>query len=109
MLTFILCQNNIITPYQSGFLKRDSTVNQLVYLSNVFGKALDVTKKYVPYFVIYVKPLIQYGTRDLFFKLRAVDKHGFLIIFLTKNNVFVLKVLFLLGVTLVLVFHKDLF
>ena len=40
-LTNFFIKNNVITPYQSGFVGGDSTVNQLLYLSNDFSKALD--------------------------------------------------------------------
>jgi hypothetical protein len=39
-----LLQNDILTRNQSGFTKGDSAVNQLVNISNEFGKALDSGK-----------------------------------------------------------------
>ena len=44
-LTAYFLENNVITPYQSGFVSGDSTINQLLYLSNEFYKALDEKKK----------------------------------------------------------------
>ena len=41
---FVL-ENNIITPFQSGFTRGDSTVNQLVDLYNTFCHALDEGKE----------------------------------------------------------------
>ena len=40
---FVL-ENNIITPFQSGFARGDSTVNQLADLYNTFCHALDEGK-----------------------------------------------------------------
>ena len=37
--------NNLITPHQSGFTKGDSTVNQLLYLSDEIARALDDGKE----------------------------------------------------------------
>ena len=37
--------NQLLTPFQSGFMPRDSTVNQLVHLYHVFSEALDKRKK----------------------------------------------------------------
>ena len=40
-----LLENNIITPFQSGFVPGNSTVNQLVDLYNTFSQALDEGKE----------------------------------------------------------------
>lgn len=40
-----LLENNVITPFQSGFTPGDSTVNQLVDLYNTFSRALDEGKE----------------------------------------------------------------
>ena len=37
--------NNVITPFQSGFVPGDSTVNQLIDIYNTFCKALDEGKE----------------------------------------------------------------
>ena len=39
-----LLENNVITPFQSGFVPGDSTVNQLLDLYNTFSRALDEGK-----------------------------------------------------------------
>ena len=44
MHTFLL-ENNVITPFQFGFVPGDSTVNQLVDLRNTFSRALDEGKE----------------------------------------------------------------
>ena len=40
-----LIEKNVITPFQSGFVPGDSTVNQLVDLYNTFSRALDEGKE----------------------------------------------------------------
>jgi hypothetical protein len=40
-----LLANCIITPHQSGFTKVDSAINQLLFITNEFGKALDEGKE----------------------------------------------------------------
>ena len=37
--------DNVITPFQSGFVQGDSTVNQLIDINNTFCKALDEGKE----------------------------------------------------------------
>ena len=37
--------NCIITPHQSGFTRGDSAINQLLFITNEFGKALDEGKE----------------------------------------------------------------
>jgi hypothetical protein len=39
-----LIDNNLITSHQSGFTPGDSAVNQLLYITNEFGRALDEGK-----------------------------------------------------------------
>ena len=40
-----LLANCIITPHQSGFSRGDSAINQLLFITNEFGKALDEEKE----------------------------------------------------------------
>ena len=40
-----LIDNNLITSHQSGFTPGDSAVNQLLYITNEFGRALDEGKE----------------------------------------------------------------
>jgi hypothetical protein len=61
-----LLQNDILTRNQSGFTKGDPAVNQLVNISNEFGKALDSGKDIMVVFVISVRRLAEYGTNDYF-------------------------------------------
>ena len=46
-----LIGNNLVTPYQSGFIKNDSTVNQLIYIYDDICRALDQERRLGPYFV----------------------------------------------------------
>ena len=39
-----LLKNSIITPHQPGFTPGESAINQLLSLTNEFGKALDEGK-----------------------------------------------------------------
>ena len=59
-----LLLNNIITCNHSGFAFGDSAINQLVNISNDFGRALTVGKKSELYSVTLVKPLTGYGIKD---------------------------------------------
>jgi hypothetical protein len=61
-----LLQNDILTRNQSGFTKGDSAVYQLVNISNEFGKALDSGREISCFFVILVRRLTEYGTKDYF-------------------------------------------
>jgi hypothetical protein len=40
-----LLENCIITPHQSGFTRGDSAINQLLIITNEFGKVLDEGKE----------------------------------------------------------------
>jgi hypothetical protein len=40
-----LIDNNLITSHQSGFTPGDSAVNQLLYITHEFGRALDEGKE----------------------------------------------------------------
>jgi hypothetical protein len=42
-----LLKNSIITPHQSGFTSGDSAINQLLSITNEFGKALDEGKEMI--------------------------------------------------------------
>jgi hypothetical protein len=64
MFIIFLLLSNIITSNQSGFAFGDSAINQLVNISNDFGRALTVGKKSELYSVTLVKPLTGYGIKD---------------------------------------------
>ena len=78
-LTNYFIENNVITPYQSGFVGGDSTVNQLLYLSNEFFKALDEGREIRVVFCDISKPFNRVWHRGLIHKLRSVGLSGSLI------------------------------
>ena len=61
--------NNVITAFQSGFVPGDSTVNQLIDIYNIFGKALDEGKQVRAIFCDISKPLIEFGIKVFFLNL----------------------------------------
>lgn len=68
--------NDIITPFQSGFRKGDSTVNQLLYLYNDFSKSLDNNKEIRVVFCDISKAFDKVWHRGLLFKLRQAGLSG---------------------------------
>ena len=77
-------ENNVITPYQSGFISSDSTVYQLLYLSNGFSKALDEGKEMCVIFCDISKAFDRVGHRGLIHKLRLVGISGSLLDWLSN-------------------------
>ena len=75
-LTDYFIENNVITPYQSGFVGGDSTVNQLLYLSNEFSKALDEGREIRVVFYDISKAFDRVWQRGLIHKLRSVELSG---------------------------------
>lgn len=71
-----LTLNDIITPYQSGFRRGDSTVNQLLYLYNDFSKALDNNKEIRVVFCDISKAFDKVWHKGLLFKLRRAGVSG---------------------------------
>ena len=69
--------NNIITPHQSGFTIGDSTVNQLLYLSNEFSKALDDGKEIRVVFFDISKAFHRVWHKGLIYKLKKHWHHWF--------------------------------
>ena len=68
--------NNIITPFQSGFTPGDSPVNQLTYLYNTFCQALDSEKEVRVVFCDILKAFDRVWHRGLIHKLRAAGISG---------------------------------
>ena len=64
-----LLQNGGITPNQSGFTRGDSAINQLVEISNSFGKALDSGKEVRVVFCDISKAFDRIWHKGLLFKL----------------------------------------
>jgi hypothetical protein len=56
-----LLDSDILTTCQSGFTKGDSAVNQLINITNDFGKALDSGKEVRVVFCDISKALIKFG------------------------------------------------
>ena len=71
-----LIQNNILTSSQSGFMKGDSTVNQLVFIYNDICKALDDGKEVRAVFCDISKAFDRVWHRGLLFKLSASGIRG---------------------------------
>lgn len=71
-LQHYLNENNIITPFQSGFRTGDSTVNQLLLLYHEFSKALDENKEIRVVFCDISKAFDRVWHQGLLFKLRSI-------------------------------------
>jgi hypothetical protein len=71
-----LLQNDILTRNQSGFTKGDSAVNQLVNISNEFGKALDSGKEIRVVFCDISKAFDRVWHKGLLFKLKQSGISG---------------------------------
>ena len=68
--------NNISTPFQSGFTPGDSPVNRLTYLYNTFCQALDSEKEVRVVFCDISKAFDRVWHRGLIHKLRAAGISG---------------------------------
>ena len=71
-VTKYLIQHSVITPYQSLFQTSDSTINQLLYIYNVFAKALDEDKEIRVAFLDISKTFDKVWHKGLIFKLRSI-------------------------------------
>jgi hypothetical protein len=71
-----LLQNGVITPNQSGFTRGDSAINQLVEISNSFGKALDSGKEVRVVFCDISKAFDRVWHNGLLFKLEQYGITG---------------------------------
>ena len=83
-LTQHLLDNNIITPFQSGFRNGDSTVNQQLFLYHEFSKTLDANKEIRVVFCDISKAFDRVWHRGLLFKLRSIGISDDLIDWLSK-------------------------
>ena len=81
-----LIQNNMLTPYQSGFMKGDSTANQLVFIYNYICKALDDGKEVRAVFCDISKAFDRVWHRGLLFKLSASGIRGFRLTYQIVNK-----------------------
>ena len=67
-----LILNNVISPFQSGFRRGDSTVNQLLLMINEFSKALDGNKEIRIVFCDISRAFDRVWHKGLLFKLRSI-------------------------------------
>ena len=59
-------ENDILTPFQSGFIPGDSTVTQILFLNNTFCQAFVAGKEVQIIFCDISKPSIEFGMQVLF-------------------------------------------
>ncbi len=71
-----IVSNDKLTSYQSGFIKGDSTVNQLTYIYNDICKALDEGKEVRAVFCDISKAFDRVWHRGLLYKLSSAGIHG---------------------------------
>lgn len=71
-----LVENKILTSFQSGFRKGDSTINQLLFLYNEFSNAIDDNKEVRVVFCDISKAFDRVWHRGLLFKLRSIGISG---------------------------------
>ena len=81
-------ENHVITALQSGFVPRDSTVNQLTDLYNTFCQALDEGKEVRAIFCDISKAFDRIWHKGLLYKVSSVGISGFLLQWFTDylNN-----------------------
>lgn len=69
-------ENNLLTEKNSGFKRQDSTVNQLLHITNIIGNALDQKEDACLVFLDISKAFDRVWHRGLLFKLRQFGIHG---------------------------------
>lgn len=67
-----LVDKNVITSFQSGFTKNDSAVNQLLDITNDFGRALDQGKEIQVVFCDISKAFDRVWHKGLLYKLKKI-------------------------------------
>ena len=67
-----ISQNNLLTPFPSGFISGDSTTNQLLYIYHMFCKAVDNGKEVRVVFCDLSKAFDRVWHKGLLFKLAAI-------------------------------------
>ena len=77
-----LLENRIISSNQSGFTPGDSAINQLLYITNEFGKALDDGKEVRVVFCDVSKAFDRVWHKGLLTKLKTIGIHGPLLSFI---------------------------
>jgi hypothetical protein len=71
-----LLENSIISFNQSGFTSGDSAINQLLYITNEFGKALDNGKEVRVVFCDVSKAFDRVWHKGLLTKLKSIGIQG---------------------------------
>lgn len=77
-------ENNLITPFQSGFTRNDSTTNQLTFLYHTFCQAVDNGKEIRVVFCDISKAFDRVWHRGLLFKLSSIGIKGNLLRWLSS-------------------------
>ena len=78
--------NNVITPFQSGFVPGDSTVNQLIDIYNTFCKALDEGKEVRAIFCDISKAFDRVWHKGLLFKPKFACVSGSILLLYTSTS-----------------------
>ena len=71
-----LLENRIISSNQSGFTPGESAINQLLYITNAFGKALDDGTEVRVVFLDVSKAFDRVWHKGLLTKLKTIGIHG---------------------------------
>lgn len=71
-----IISNNIISRHQSGFTKGDSTINQLLFITNEFSQALDHGKEIRVVFFDISKAFDRVWHKGLLFKIQKIGIRG---------------------------------
>ena len=79
-----MLKNSIITPHQSGFTPGDSAINQLLSLTNEFGKVLDEGKEICIVFCDISKAFDRVWHKGLLNKLENIGIQGSLLLWIKK-------------------------
>ncbi len=67
-----ITSHKLLSPLQSGFVRGDSTINQLLSLYHTFCEAVDSGKEVVLYFSTSVRRLTEFGTEDSFLNSKVL-------------------------------------
>ena len=82
-----LIDNNLITSHQSGFTPGDFAVNQLMYITHEFGRALDEGKEVRVVLCDISKAFDRVWHKGLLRKLESIGFRGSLLSWVKENNV----------------------
>ena len=79
LTTMCWFNNNLITSHQSGFTPGDSAVNQLLYITNEFDRALNEGKEVRVVFCDISKAFDRVWHKGLLRKLESIEIRGSLL------------------------------